>query len=127
MHTPIFECSKQITRLNKLIDCLQADVNSIRCEIADLEGSIKENQQLLFRFPQSVMNKKIRIEINEMNRKVLKYRQKMEEFERKIARKVFLRESKLHLLNKSAVARHRVNLPMVDDTFDWGRILKRLN
>jgi hypothetical protein len=127
MNTPIFECAKQITRLNKLIYCLQADINSIRRETADIEGRIKENQQVLFRFPQSVMHKKLHIETNEMNRQVLKYRQKIAEYERKIARKVFLRESKLHLLNRFSLAKHRVTLPSGDDTFDWGMVLRRLN
>lgn len=123
----VFETSNQILRLNKLIDHLESEMNAVHLSIFSLMERIEENENSILNFPKSRMNVRLRMQINEMKREVLKYQQKVMECERKLSKKRFLRKSKLSTLPRSLTMSQSSPLRSTSCLFDWDSILKFVN
>lgn len=123
----VFETSNQILRLNKLIDHLEWEMNAAHLSISALMERIEENENSILNFPKSRMNVRLRMQINEMKREVLKYQQKVMECERKLSKKRFLRKSKISTLPLSMMTSQRSSLQSTSCLFDWDFILKFVN
>lgn len=122
----IFETSSQISRLNKLIDQLKNEINGVRHLIADLTARIEQNESIILKCPRTRQNTRLRMEINEMKRELLKCRQKIMEYERKLSKNQFLRQSKLSTLPNPS---NTYKTAIQDNTyrFDWDSILEFVN
>lgn len=122
----IFETSSQISRLNKLIDQLKTEINGVRHLIADLTARIERNESIILKCPRTRQNTRLRMEINEMKRELLKCRQKIMEYERKLSKNQFLRQSKLSTLPNPS---NTYKTAIQDNTyrFDWDSILEFVN
>ncbi len=121
----VFETSNQILRLNKIIDKIEIEINSIRQSIAALMARMEQNERTIFNCPRARLNTRRRMEINEMKREVLKYRLKIMEYERKLTKNNFLRQSKISTLPIPSTT-HAPNQENYY-SFDWVAILKFVN
>ncbi|HSI76387.1 MAG TPA: hypothetical protein VK957_10840 [Lunatimonas sp.] len=121
----VFETSNQISRLNKLIDQLKFEIDGVRQSKADLMARIEQNERTILNCPKARQNTRLRMEINEMKRDVLKHQQKIMEYERKLSKNKFLRQSKISTLPIPCIS----YTPKQENYygFDWVAILKFVN
>lgn len=123
----VFETSNRISRLNKLIDHLECEMDAVYLSISKLMERIEKHENSILNFPNSRMNVRLRMEINEMKREVLKHQQKVMECERKLSKKRFLRKSMLSTLPTSFRYSQTSLTQSTACVFDWDSILKMVN
>lgn len=123
----VFETSNRISRLNKLIDHLECEMDAVYLSISKLMERVEKQENSILNFPNSRMNLRLRMEINEMKRDVLKLQQKVMECERKLSKKRFLRKSMLSTLSNSLMYSQTSLTQSTACVFDWDSILKMVN
>lgn len=119
-----------ITRLSRLISQLESEITVLDNFETELKGHIELNKRMILRSPLGAMTKRLWLENKKFKCEILKCRERISKYQKKLEKNKFLRKSKLTNLAEVNVYRNTPvssSCPIEDAHFDWDEVLKFVN